>query len=147
MGDFQYDAINREAVKFRLYQLGTVSDVYSRFGEGRDRLNNQQKVFQNIGETIVLAHWSSATDEERDIETGEFNKVTPTFVFPHDSIIEDDAHVFYKGEEYEITATTNRGNHISAEGKQVNILTKEGGHNHIIARDEDGNDLELPIEP
>lgn len=147
MKDFQYRNLHKDAVKFRLYQMGTVSDVFSRQPDGKDRLNNESKVFRKIGETVIFAHWGGATDEERDIATGEFNKVTPTFLFPSDSIIEDDAHVFYDGVEYEITATTGRGNHVIADGKEVHILTKEDGHDHVTAEDEDGEELELPLEP
>lgn len=145
MQNFQYRNLNRKALAFRLYQVGTVSDIYDRIedGENRDRLNNPEIIFRNIGETVVFAHWGSATDEERDIPSGEFNKVTPTFVFPYDSDIKNDAHIFYDGVEYEITATTSRGNHIVADGKEVSVLS--GPSDHITAEDKNGDKLELPI--
>lgn len=145
MENFQYRNLNREALKARLYKIGTVSNVYTREGDDdqRDRLNNPKKIFTNSGKTIIFAHWRGATDEERDLTTGEFNKVTPTFIFPFDSVIEDDAHVFYDEIEYEITATTSRGNHIVADGKEVSVLTKET--ENVSAFDEDGRELELPI--
>lgn len=142
--NLQYRNLNQTALKMRLYQIGDITHVYDRVSVGSDSLGNDVKEFHRIGESIVMGHWGGATDEERDIESGEFNKVTPTFIFPHDSIIKDDAHIFYDGNEYEITATTNRGNHIVSDGKQVQILSTD--HEFIVAKDEDGNELPLPLE-
>lgn len=146
MKGFNYTHLNRVALKMRLYQIGDVTDVYARREGETDRLNNSQIIFEKIGQSIVFGHFSQATDEELDEVAGEVNKVTPSFVFPHDSIIEDDAHIFWQGEEYEITATTNRGNHIISDGKQMEMLSNPDGHNHIEAEDEDGNSLSLPVE-
>jgi len=144
--DFQVNNINRRFLKHRLYQMGTTSDVFVRLPASKDKLNNDVKEFHKIGETIIYAHWSGATDEERNLSSGEFNKVTPTFIFPHDSIVEDDCHVFFNGNEYETTAVTSRGNHFNADGKEISVLTDPKGHNFVKAFDENGDEIELPIE-
>lgn len=146
MRDFQYEQLNRESLKFRLYQIGGVSDVYKRKHGASDRLNNDEIIFEKIGETILFRHFQSTTKKEQNMGAGEVETVNPSFTFPHDSIIESNCTVFYLGEEYFIDSKTERGNHIDAESQLVETLTNPDTQN-ITVLDESGNEQTLPIQP
>jgi len=111
---------SHRAVSMFLHRYGETSSVFIEDRTSRDELNHPVETFEPVGTTLSLRHYSGAIDEERDYDSGRRVKETPSFVFPLDTIVENNSHILYAGEpdqEYEITAMTNRGTHFEANAK------------------------------
>ena len=113
-----FDQRSPRALKMFLHRHGENVTVYDDPETSSDRLNHSHGTFQPIGETLCMRHFQgSNTNEEQDYNSGFHHKQQITFIFPPDSVIQEDTHIIYENKEYEITGVTNRGSHMKAIGK------------------------------